>query len=126
VTERAIKGRPTITANHDSRFDVRPPSGGYTPAPDITSFLCWHDEQWMFDRLCAEIDLMPAPSLALTPSEKAARLIEVRAKLLALERLEVLHIEHAEEDSQIIPYRPNTDPLALLGITAKRKDSVAA
>jgi hypothetical protein len=126
VTERAIKGRPIIKAGHNIRFEVERPSSGFTSAPDISSFLCWHDEQWMFDRLCAEIDLMPAPSLALTPSERTARLTEVRSKLLELERLEVLHIERAEEDSQIIPYRPNTDPLALLGITIKRKDSVAA
>lgn len=126
VTEGAIKGRPIIKAGHNSRFEVERPSSGYTSAPDISSFLCWHDEQWMFDRLCAEIDLMPAPPLALLPAERTARLTEVRSKLLEFERLEVLHIERAEEDSQIIPYRPNTDPLALLGITAKRKDSVAA
>jgi hypothetical protein len=126
VTERALKGRPTIKASHASRFDVELATGGYTATPDIASFLCWHDEQWMVDRLCAEIDAQPNPPLALTPSEKAARLTDLKSKLLELERLEVIHLEHADQDGQIIPYRPNTDPLALLGITIKRKDAVAA
>jgi len=127
VSEQARKGRPRVVASHDG-FRVEFDDGrGFVPGGDWGAVLCWLHEEHMTDELDAIIEAMPAPSLALTPSEKAERLAAVKAKLLELERQEEAVIDAAEKDGQDIPRRPNADPAAILGvvIVARKVEAVA-
>jgi hypothetical protein len=125
VTEKAIRGRPRIKADHEA-FSVNFVVDTWTAKIDFQDVLSWFDPEAMVQRLEKEIDLMPVAKLALTPTKKAERLADIKSKLLELERLEEAHIEAAEQNDQSIPRRPNADPAALLGIIIKRKADLAA
>lgn len=126
VSEQARKGRPRVLASHDG-FQVQFDDGrGFTPGGDWGAILCWLVEERMTEELDAIIEAMPAPALALTPSEKAERLSTIKGKLLELERQEEAIIEAAENDGQDIPRRPNADPRAILGVTIVNRREAAA
>ncbi|MDA9521299.1 hypothetical protein XI06_13185 [Bradyrhizobium sp. CCBAU 11434] len=126
ITESAIRGRPTIKASHD-RFEVIfVDPAAYSMHLDVPSLLAWFDPQGMELKLNELIDAMPAPKLALTPSEKIERLRKIADDVLDQERLEEAIIVLAEETGQHVPRRPNCDPRALLGLVVDRAKADAA
>jgi hypothetical protein len=126
VSEQARKGRPRVLASHDG-FQVQYDDGrGFTPGGDWGAILCWLIEERMTEELDRIIEAMPAPALAVTPSEKAERLSTIKGKLLELERQEEAIIDAAEKDGQDIPRRPNADPAAILGVVIVNRKVAAA
>jgi len=125
VHERALKGRPRIRAGHDTGFEVSVTVETFVEKPTIQDHLAWLDPDAMIARLHEEIDTMPIPKLALTPSARQKRLTDIAAKLLDLERIEEALIEAAEDRDQFVPRRPNADPQAILGVTIAKKAKAA-
>lgn len=128
VVERAMKGRPAITATHD-KFDVvfsyMDPSA-YTPTLDPLALIAWFDPEHLETKLNELIDEMPKPKLALTPTDKAKRLASIASELLAAERLEIAHIDAAQDEGSVIALRGNVDPVALIGLVVVREKANAA
>lgn len=128
IVERAFKGRPAITATHE-RFDVAfscMDGNAFTPSLDVLALLAWFDPEHLEAKLIELIDELPKPKLAMTPTEKAKRLASIASELLDLERLEIAHIDAAQDEGTIIPVRGNIDPQALLGIVVSRSKANAA
>ena len=121
ITERAMKGRPAITANYET-FEVKFFARGWThtPTPDVLSLLAWYDPEYLEGKLNALIDERPQQKFTLTPSEKAERLAAIKVELGDAERLECAIIDDALDDGIIIDHRPNVDIRALLGIVLQR------
>ncbi|MCK1391695.1 hypothetical protein [Bradyrhizobium sp. 1] len=120
ITERALQGRPTITATHD-KFEINfVDPAAYSMHLDIPSMLAWFDPEGMETKLNELIDSMPKPKLALAPIEKADKLRELKRSILTLERQEEALIVEAEEVGTIIPRRTGADPRAILGIVVDR------
>lgn len=128
IVERALKGRPTITAGHD-KFDIvfsAMKENAYTPTLDVFALLAWYDPEYLEDKLNTVIDEMPRPTFALSPSEKAQRLAEIKAELADAERMECALIDDAQDNGIIIDHRPNVSVPALLGLTVSKKSAKAA
>ena len=126
IAERATRGRPTITATHD-KFEVNfLDPAAYSMHLDIPSALAWLDPQRMEARLIEQIEAMPKPKLALTPSEKADKLRELKQSILILERQEERIIVSAEEAGQTIARRGTASPSAILGLVVDRSKANAA
>lgn len=128
ITERSMKGRPTITATHerfDVKYDFMDPIA-YAPVLDTLALVAWFDPEHMETKLNELIDAMPKPKLALTPTEKADRLASLTLELSEAERLECAHIDAARDEGTLISYRPNTDVRALLGIVVVNEKAKAA
>jgi hypothetical protein len=66
--------------------------------------------------LTVALDASPENGLRLTASEKAARVKEIRAEILAMERQEEAMIEAAAAEGTIIERRVRADPLAVLDV----------
>jgi|APCry1669192522_1035417.scaffolds.fasta_scaffold01145_8 hypothetical protein len=126
VKAAAERARPKITATHD-KFEVTFGVLDFSHRA-ITPFeqLCWLHPNDVIAKLDAEIDALPASPLALSAADKAARLDELSAALLALERDEEASIASSAQE---IARRPQADPRAVLGValvTAKPKAADAA
>jgi hypothetical protein len=126
ISEQARKGRPRVIASHDG-FRVEFDDGrGFVPGGDWGAVLCWLFEEGMTEELEKIVEAMPAPPLALTPSEKAERLAANKVRLLELERQEEAVIDAAARDGLDISRRPNADPAAILGVTIVNRREAAA
>ncbi|WP_407186706.1 hypothetical protein [Bradyrhizobium centrosematis] len=82
--------------------------------------LSWLDPTAFEKRLHEEIDNLPQPALAMSADDRAAKLLQLEAELLAREREEEALIELAEEQGAAIARRLDADPRAVLGIAIAR------
>src|SRR4051794_5784936 len=67
---------------------------------------------WLRERALSAAEKMGAPVDAAT---RAKRLVELRGKLAELERREADLLWHADEKGLELPWRPDLDPVAVLG-----------
>lgn len=101
------------------RLDVPSnPDGRIPQGVDVEALVC----KFMGDQLLAEIERQieadyEGVELTLQPHEKHRRLKEIDAAILQAERIECAAIwEMIEQGDWSLPFRPDTDPRALLGI----------
>ena len=123
VADQRERGRPKITFDHGRPFQARFDSsveGAWTAKLDIGAALAWLDPNAFEKRLHADIERLPQPTLAMSADERAAKLLELEAELLARERDEETLIELAEEQGAAIARRLDADPRAVLGIAIAR------
>lgn len=129
ITERAIKAKPTLIANHDKpftlRYDFMDPEA-FSPSIDVLALLAWLDGDFLYEKLCSLIDEMPYGGNEMTPAARAERLRTLKVELDEAERLEVALINAALDTGTVIDHRPNVSVDALLGITVSRKSKKAA
>lgn len=119
VADQRERGRPKITFDHARPFQARFDSsveGAWTAKLDIGAALAWLDPGALEKRLREEIDKLPQPALAMSADDRAAKLLELEAELLARERDEEALIELAEEQGLALARRLDADPRAVLGI----------
>jgi hypothetical protein len=114
-------GKPSIVAGYDDKFKVTFATGADTPMMNVAHMLAWYDEKAFAQRLEAEIDQMPKPTLTLTATERSERWATLQSELSALERSEERLIESAADDGQEIPRRTDADPQAVLCVAQKTK-----
>jgi len=119
VAAQRERGRPKLTFDHGRPFQAQfeaSVEGAWTAKLDIGAVLAWLDPGAFEKRLHEDIDKLPQPPLALSADERAARLLELEAELLARERDEEALIEFAEEQALSLARRLDADPRAVLGI----------
>ncbi|MCK1547172.1 hypothetical protein IVB12_35935 [Bradyrhizobium sp. 179] len=119
VATQRERGRPKLVFGHDQPLQVQfnaQVDGAWTAKLDIGAALAWLDPIAFEKRLHEEIDRIPHPALAMSSDERAAKLLELEAELLARERDEEALIELAEEQGTGIARRLDADPRAVLGI----------
>lgn len=83
--------------------------------PDVLSVMVWLHKDQLLDRLRDELAEAADDDAALDDTERARRVAEIRAEMLATERREVDLIDGAEVE---IAYREKTDPRALLRLSS--------
>ncbi|WP_018322559.1 hypothetical protein [Bradyrhizobium sp. WSM2793] len=123
VAAQRERGRPKLTFDHGRPFQAQfdtPVEGAWTAKLDIGAALAWLDPDAFEKRLHEDIDRLPQPALALSADERAAKLLELEAELLARERDEEALIELADEQGAAIARRLDADPRAVLGIAIAR------
>jgi len=118
---------PKMKATHEKFSITFSDPTSYTPKINIAAFMAWYDAEGFIARLHAEIDAMPKAELELSAADKEARIAEIRAALLEMERREEAMIEAAAKyEGQIIERRVDADPLAVLGVDIVRAEQSAA
>jgi hypothetical protein len=85
-------------------------------AHDVLGLLAYLFKDQLLEKLSAEVDELADDAGALTPEERAEREAELRAELLAAERLEERLIEIAAAEGRDVMRRPSADARAILGI----------
>jgi hypothetical protein len=120
VKANADRARPKVNATNHGKMDIVFGALDFSTRA-ITPFehLCWLNPDDVIAKLDAEIDAQPKSALALSAVDKAARLEELSAAMLALERDEEALI--ASSPGQEIARRPQADPRAVLGVTIVKK-----
>lgn len=121
VAAQRERGRPKISFDHGQPFKAQfdtSVEGAWTAKLDIGAALAWLDPDAFEKRLHEDIDRLPKPALALSADQRAAKLRELEAELLARERDEEALIEHAEEQGAAVPRRLEADPRAVLCIVS--------
>lgn len=86
-----------------------------TTVPDAFAFAVWSNAETIIAKLDAQIERMGDDASALTAEAQAARIAELEAALLQLQRQEEAVIERMEVSGQAVK-RTCRDPLVLLGI----------
>lgn len=123
IAAQRERGRPKITFDHGRPFQVdfnTSVEGAWTAKLDIGAALAWLDSDAFEKRLHEDIDMLPKPALAMSADERAAKLLELEAELLAREREEEALIEVSEEEGAALLRRLDADPRAVLGIAVAR------
>ena len=118
VQANGDRARPKITAT-EHKFDVTFGTLDFSTRA-ITPFEieCWLHPDDVVAKLDAEIDALPVSPLALSAADKAARLEELSAAMLSLERDEEALIAGSAQE---IARRPQADPRAVLGVIIVKK-----
>jgi hypothetical protein len=128
IKEHSMRTQPQIVATHET-FTVKFEhylEGALAPVLDIAAMLAWFDPEHFEQKLMALIDQMPAPKLAMTPTEKVERLAAIKVELGDAERLECALIDDALDNGVLIDIRPNVDIRALLGLVVTKAKAKAA
>jgi len=124
----AERGRPDLTAllhgNGQLSFTRQTETRWLNERPvtvdgdiDVSALMAWLDHDLLAARLEAEIDAQTNDEFALAAADRTARLAEIDADILSLERQEEVMIEAAEKSGQDIPRRPEASPLAILSVS---------
>lgn len=85
--------------------------------PDLLAFAAWLDPAKLLKKFCAEIDEFSDDEHALTDEQRTAKLEEIVADLLAVQREEEALIAQSESQGQVISRRTNADARAVLGLS---------
>lgn len=123
VAAQRERGRPKLTFDHGRPFQAQfdtSVEGAWTAKQDIAAALAWVDPIALEKKLHEEIDRIPHPALTMSSDERAAKLLELDAELLARERDEEALIELSEEQGVAVARRLDADPRAVLGIEIAR------
>ena len=84
--------------------------------PDALGLLAWRDPDALIERLGRMIETTADDETALSSEARAAKIAELEAQILDLERREESLIEQALDQGQVIRRRADADPRAILGI----------
>lgn len=123
VAAQRERGRPKLSFDHGRPFQAQfdtSVEGAWTAKLDIGAALAWLDPLAFENKLHEAIDRMPHPALTMSSDERAAKLLELEAELLARERDEEAIVELSEEQGAAIARRLDADPRAVLGIVIAR------
>ncbi|PPC98689.1 MAG: hypothetical protein CTY36_10655 [Methylocystis sp.] len=133
IEGRAEAGRPNVMTTLEARrppqfamrmgrpLHVRDDSGGVLTGAaddqiDVEATLAWLFKDQLIAAMERAIDEDCDDASALTDEERARRIKQAKADILAAERLEEAAIERAAESGLIIPRRPDADPRAVFGL----------
>lgn len=115
--------RPKLVFGHTTAFNAQFNAlvdGAWSTQQDIGAALAWLDPEKFEKKLHEDIDRLPQPTLAMSSKERAAKLLELEAELLACERAEESLVELSEEQGTPVYRRLDADPRAVLGLALAR------
>lgn len=132
LEELAARGAPKVSGAGEPgvRLSIRPPlmdigaepglssSGNIPKAHDALALLAWAMPERVLEAVEASIDAAYlGVDVQLDPHERQRRKREIKAKILAAERIECEAIwQLIEQGDDSVRFRPDTDPRAILGI----------
>jgi hypothetical protein len=119
VDTLAARGRPVIGVVDRDQLQVRYTVQGY--ASEAVAFLAWLFPDRLSAKLHEQIDEQRQDELrrhlpVMPANDRVAKLAELDARILELERAEEFHINEAREENSVIPRRENANPAAVLGV----------
>lgn len=91
-------------------------ANGMSDVPDGFALLVWLNRDELKKRALEALRAAHDPKNALSDEDRAARLAELDAELLAQERIEEAAVEACEAAGIRVYRRPNADPRAVLGV----------
>jgi hypothetical protein len=121
VVKLMRQGKPTVAVVRDELKVT--PRGDMVAAEDVLALLAWAAPDAVLRSLEREIDHLPERSGALPQSERLARVAELEAQLLTLERHEESLIMQAAAVGQEVLPRLDMSPLALLNVALVKNPS---
>ncbi|MBB5053319.1 hypothetical protein HNQ36_003310 [Afipia massiliensis] len=127
VDDLVLRSPPKVASSKYGKFSVDfTDAGSFTVKANVAAALAFLEPEKFLKRLYALIDDAPEPELALTATDKAARVAAIRSEMLKLEVLEEAAIEFAAYEQIQITRRPFANPLAVLSCTLRSKQATAA
>lgn len=108
----------TVTARSTAQsFDPKgAPSIVFSETPDLLGLLCWLHRDQMIERIEGLIDVAADDAHALSELERQEMEAQISSDMLAVERSEVALIRYAEARGEVIDYRRDCSPAAVLGV----------
>ena len=100
-----------VVRNVDSRGAV-----AQAEPPNAVGLVAWLLRDELKAKICAAIDADSDDSAALTAEQRKDQERQINEDMLTVERQEVALIFKAQRDGAAIEFRPDTSPLALLGL----------
>lgn len=118
VNAAAARGKPHVAAEHGRPFYLTFDHGNtFGSRQDIAAIMAWMFKDEMIAQLHRDIEAGVDGRIALTATDRATRMHELRDELLLLERREEALIEAADDEGQIIARRVPDFPEAFLGVS---------
>jgi hypothetical protein len=106
---------PMITMQSLVR-NVDAPAIGFSETIDALALIAWLHRDALIARIEAEVDEIADDKAALSDAEREKQLVAISIQALGVERMEVALIWHAEAKGEVIDFRANTTPQAVLGV----------
>lgn len=92
-------------------------------SPDAFALLAWLQKDELIRRIDAAIDAEADDATAISEEDKKQRIAQIKSEILVIEREECADIEAAASVGQVIAFRDDTSPEAVLGIAVIDKRS---
>jgi hypothetical protein len=96
-----------------------PGAVAYAETPDVLGLLCWVIRDQLLAKIDAGFDEIADDKSALSQQQREEAEAQIGADMLAAERAECALIWHAEARGEILDFRPDTTPMAALGVALK-------
>jgi hypothetical protein len=106
---------PTVTSS-SLVCGTETPALAFSESVDALGVLCWLFRDQMLAKINAEIDAIADDKHALDQQQREQMEAQISADMLAVERMEVAMIFAAEAKGEIIDFRADTAPQAVLGV----------
>ena len=100
------------------------PALAFAEGTDSIGLICWLLRDQMQARINAGIDEVADDKNALDERQRADMTAQITADELLIQRAECSLIWHAEAQGEIIDFRADTSPLALLGIQLRTAPAI--
>jgi hypothetical protein len=99
---------------------VETPAMGFTEAADSVGLMCYLFSDQLLAKINAGIDAVSDDKAALNEKQRAEMEAQIMADALVIERSEGALIWHAEAKGEVIDFRSDTSPQAVLGVRKTR------
>jgi hypothetical protein len=117
---------PRVKRKPDAQGHIEFPSraeivegGRHVEMDQGNALICWVFRNQVIERCTAELKKQYGNAKGVSAEERARRVAEIDAAILAEERREEAYIRMAEDAGQTIWRRPLANPLAVLGVAPK-------
>ena len=105
---------PTVSLS--SLVHAETPVLAFTETTDAMGTLCWLFKDQIIARVSQEIDAVADDKAALNEKQRSEMAAQIDTDRLLIERAECALIWHAEAKGEVIDWRGDTTPMALLGV----------
>ena len=100
-------------------FNAQPGAIAYAEIPDAIGLMCWILRDQLLAKINAGFDEIAEDKSALNQQQREEAEAQINADMLAAERGECALIWAAETRGEILDFRPDTTPMAALGVALR-------
>jgi hypothetical protein len=124
VAKMASTAKPRVAVMRDGQIRVSWRDSVISGTDDVLSMLCWLQPEAVLSALRRDIEAQPTPINPMPADERIARVAELEQSLFELEQREEALILRAHSDGLEVLRRPESSPLAVLGLVIAKKARV--
>jgi hypothetical protein len=92
------------------------PALAFSETVDALGVMCWLFKEQMLAKINAGLDEVADDKAALSQQQREEMEAQISSDMLAIERAECALIWHAEANGEVIDFRSDTSPMAVLGV----------